>query len=183
MGRGSIRVPLSTPARQHIVQIAYHVADIDAAMLAWQRRFGVGPFILRRHIALEEVSYRDRSATLEISAAHVQSGPVQIELVMQHCDQPSAFRDCFAPDQDGLHHVALFPEDHQVMVDHYLAQGFEIATDLITSERRGASYMDTRAALGHMVEIYRVNDSLHALYAQVAAAADNWDGHTLYIEQ
>lgn len=164
------------------MQIAYHVADIDAAMLAWQQRFGVGPFILRRHIALDEVSYRGRPASLEISAAHVQSGPIQIELVTQHCDQPSAFRDCFAPDEAGLHHIALFPEDHQAMVDHYMAQGFPVATDLVTAERRGASYMDTRSALGHMVEIYRVNDSLHQLYAAVAEAAAEWDGKTLFVE-
>lgn len=165
------------------MQIAYHVADLDTAMAAWQRRFGMGPFILRRHIALDQVSYRGRPATLDISAAHVQAGPVQIELVMQHCDQPSAFRDCFGPDEEGLHHVALFPEDHQVMVDHYAKQGFPVVTDLLTAERRGASYVDARAVLGHMIEIYRVNDSLHALYALVADAAANWDGSTLFIEQ
>lgn len=182
-GRKSIRVPLSTPARQKFVQIAYHVADLDQAMAAWQRRFGVGPFILRRHIALAQVSYRGRPSTLDISAAHVQAGPIQIELVTQHCDQPSAFRDAFAPDEEGVHHVALFPEDHDAMVAHYLDQGFAVVTDLITAQQRGASYVDTRSKLGHMIEIYRVNDSLHALYAAVAEAAENWDGHTLYVEQ
>lgn len=152
-------------------------------MAVWQRRFGMGPFILRRHIALDQVSYRGLPATLDISAAHVQAGPVQIELIMQHCDQPSAFRDAFAPHEEGLHHVALFPENHGKMVDHYLERGFPVATDLVTAERRGASYLDTRAALGHMIEIYRVNDSLHAFYAQVAEAAAKWDGHALFIEQ
>jgi hypothetical protein len=33
-----------------------------------------------------------------------------------------------------------------------------------------------------MVEIYRVNPSLRALYAQVAALRDGWDGQTLVIE-
>lgn len=183
LGRRHIRIPLSTPERQHFVQIAYHVADLDVAMQAWQRRFGMGPFILRRHIALDQVSYRGRPATLDISAAHVQAGPIQIELVMQHCDQPSAFRDAFAPHEEGMHHVALFPEDHGSMVAHYAEQGFSVATDLVTAEQRGASYVDTRPALGHMIEIYRVNESLHALYALVAEAAENWDGRTLFIEQ
>lgn len=164
------------------MQIAYHVADIDAAMPVWQHRFGVGPFIVRRHIALDEVSYRGVPTTLDISAAHVQAGPIQIELVMQHCDQKSAFRDCYGPDEEGIHHVALFPEDHDALVAHYTGLGFAIASDLITAERRGASYLDTRAAIGHMTEIYRVNASLHEFYTLIAEAAANWDGQTLCIE-
>ena len=175
-------VPLSSPDRQHIVQLAYHVTDIDAAIVACHRRYGWGPFLLRRHLPLVDVRYRGALATLDISAAHAQAGPLQIELVTQHCDQPSTFRDAFAADREGLHHVALFPQDHDIMVAHYVAQGFAVTTELRTAEGRGASYLDTRATLGHMVEVYRVNASLHALYARVAQLADDWDGQTLAIE-
>lgn len=175
-------LPLSTPGDQRIVQLAYHVADLDSAVAAFHRRFGWGPFLVRRHLKLSDVRYRGAPATLDISAAHAQAGPVQIELVTQHCDQPSAFRDVFAPGEEGLHHVALFPEDHDVMVAHFVAQGFAVATELQTSEGRGAAYLDTRTALGHMVEIYRVNASLHALYARVEALRDGWDGARLAIE-
>jgi hypothetical protein len=164
------------------VQLAYHVADIDAAVAGFHRRFGWGPFLVRRHLELHDVRYRGTPTTLDISAAHAQAGPVQIELVSQHCDRPSAFRDAFGPEQEGLHHVALFPEDHDAMVAHYVGQGFAVTTDLRTAEGRGASYLDTRGALGHMVEIYRVNPSLHALYARVASLRDGWDGQTLAIE-
>jgi hypothetical protein len=164
------------------VQLAYHVADLDAAVVAFHRRFGWGPFLVRRHVQLYDVQYRGTPTTLDISAAHAQAGPVQIELVVQHCDRPSTFRDTFAADQEGLHHVALFPKDHDAMVAHYVAQGFAVTTDLRTAEGRGAAYLDTRAALGHMVEVYRVNPSLHALYARVAALRGDWDGDSLMIE-
>jgi catechol 2,3-dioxygenase-like lactoylglutathione lyase family enzyme len=173
---------VSSVARQRFVQNAYHVADIDEAIDRWHRRFGLGPFIVRRHVAMDSVFYRGAPAELDISAAHVQAGAVQVELVMQHGDAPSAFRDMFAADEEGLHHVALFPEDHDAMVAHYRANGFDIATDIVTSEGRGAAYVDTRAALGHMIEIYRVNQSLFDFYAEISAAADRWDGRTLKIE-
>jgi len=175
-------VPLSSPDRQHVVQLAYHVADIDAAVIGFHRRFGWGPFLVRRHLRLADVCYRGLPTTLDISVAHGQAGPVQIELVMQHCDRPSAFRDMFGREDEGLHHVALLPEDHDAMVAHFVRLGFAVTTELRTAEGRGAAYVDTRAALGHMVEIYRVNASLHALYARVAGLRDVWDGRTLAIE-
>lgn len=175
-------LPLSSPGRQRFVQAAYHVADLEAALPRFHRRFGIAPFLVRRHLRLEAVRYRGAASTLDISVAHAQAGPVQIELVQQHCDRPSAFRDLFAADDEGLHHLALVPEHHDELVAHYVGEGFAVATELMTAEGRGAAYLDTRAALGHMVEIYRPNLSLHALYARVAALADRWDGVTLAVE-
>ncbi len=175
-------ITYSSVTRPHVVQNAYHVRDIDEAVDRWHRLTGIGPFFMRRHIALDTVSYRGAPATLDISAAHAQAGAIQIELVQQHDDAPSAFRDMFAADEEGLHHVALFPEDHGAMVAHYARQGMAVATDLITAERREASYVDARAVMGHMIEIYRVNDSLIDFYAEIAEAADGWDGRELRIE-
>lgn len=177
-----MRISYSRPDRQRVMQNAYFVQDLDDAMVRWNRILGIGPFLVRRHIALEEVLYRGRPASLDISAAHAQAGDVQIELVMQHCDQPSAFRDMFGKTGEGLHHVAIFPEDHDAMVAHYGAQGFAAATDIVTAEGRGATYVDTRPMLGHMMEVYRVNDSLVSFYEQIAQAAEGWDGQELRIE-
>ena len=177
-----MRPPSSTPQRQHFVQIAYHVADIDQAMPRFARMMGIGPFLVRRHIGLDPVSYRGQPSALDISAAHAQAGPVQIELVMQHCDNPSAFRDMFSANEEGLHHVALFPENYDAMIAHYRAQGHQVATELVTPEKRGAAYVDTVATFGHMIEVYRVNETLYDFYHAVAEAAQDWDGSELVIE-
>jgi hypothetical protein len=177
-----VKLPFSTPARQHFVQNAYYVCDLDEAIDRYHRLLGIGPFIVRRHIALDRVLYRGAPSSLDISAAHVQAGAVQIELVTQHCPSPSTFRDRFAMGEEGLHHVALLPEDHGAMVAHYEACGFAAVTDLVTAELRGATYMDTATALGHAVEVYRVNQSLLDFYALIAKAAQDWDGRQLKVE-
>jgi len=177
-----VSVRFSTADRQNVVQQAYHVADIDAAIARWHELLGIGPFLVRRHIQLEQVRYRGAASTLDISAAHAQAGDVQIELVQQHCDSPSAFRDMFSPEDEGLHHVALFPDDYETMVAHYNHLGHSTATELITGEGRGAAFIDTRAVLGHMVEIYRPNDSLVRFYEQIEEASLNWDRRALAIE-
>ncbi len=170
------------PFAQAIVQNAYYVNDLDAAIARWHALWGLGPFLVRRHIVLSHVSYRGRPAALDISAAYVQAGAIQVELVTQHDDQPSAFRDVFTAAQEGLHHVAVVPEDYDALIAAYAAQGFRIASELRTASGRGAAFVDTRALLGHMVEIYWPSPGLTALYREVAAAAENWDGRALMIE-
>ena len=117
-----------------------------------------------------------------VDAAYVQAGDVQVELVTQHDDTPSAFRDMFARDGQGLHHVAVMPDDYDALVAAYRDAGYPVATELRTAAGRGAAYVDTRPLLGHMLEIYRVSDSLLALYSQVAEAAAHWDGRQLVVE-
>jgi len=169
-------------ASHGIIQNAYVVNDIDQAIERWHQMWGTGPFIVRRHIVMEQVWYRGTPTTLDISAAFVQAGPVQIEFICQHDAVPSAFRDCFAPGQEGLHHTALMPVDYAATVAHFVALGYPVATELRTRSGRGASFMDTRDVLGHMVEIYPVSDGIKALYDMVASEAANWDRRTLKIE-
>jgi hypothetical protein len=139
----------------------------------------LGPFFVRRHIQLENVTYRGSPSELDISAAYTQSGDLMIELVTQHNDAPSIFRDRFAADESGFHHVALDFGDHDARVAEYNLKGIESVTSFRTNEGRGATYLDTFDVLGHATEIYIVNDSLKELYAEVRHASEIWDGHKL----
>ena len=146
--------------RHRTIQNAYFVNDLDAAIERWHRLWNIGPFIVRRHIALPDVRYRGRPSTLDISAAYVQAGDIMVELVTQHDATPSAFREMFAPGEEGFHHVAVIPDDYDGLLAHYTAQGFDVVTELRTASGRGAAYVDTRAQLGHMVEVYWPSDGL-----------------------
>jgi hypothetical protein len=168
--------------RHRTIQNAYFVADLDAAIDRWHERWGLGPFFVRRHIELAHVRYRGKDASLDISAAYVQAGDIMVELVTQHDDAPSAFRDMFGTGQEGFHHVAVVPDDYDALLGRYAEAGFEVATELRTASGRGAAYVDTRPWLGHFVEVYWPTEGLSRLYREVAAAASSWDGRTLRIE-
>ncbi len=170
------------PFRHATIQNAYHVADLDDAIVRWHRLWGIGPFLVRRHIALPEVRYRGRLARLDISAAYVQCGSIMVELVTQHDDEPSAFREAFSARQDGFHHVAVLPDDYHGLIAEYARQGFDVVTELRTASGRGAAYVDTRGMLGHMVEIYWPSAGLVALYKEVQETAKRWDGRQLVVE-
>ena len=165
-----------------IIQNAYYVADLDLAITRFHDLWDLGPFFVRRHIGLENVLYRGEPAALDISAAYTQAGDIMIELVTQHNDAPSIFRDRFAAHESGFHHVALDFGDHDSQVESFNSRGFESVTSFRTNEGRGATYLDTFELLGHATEIYIVNDSLRALYAKVRDAASTWDGKDLSID-
>jgi len=97
---------------ERIIQNAYYVPGIDEGIARFHALWGLGPFFVRRHIELENVTYRGSASELDISAAYTQSGDLMIELVTQHNDAPSIFRDRFAADESGFHHVALDFGDH-----------------------------------------------------------------------
>lgn len=167
---------------QQVIQNAYVVNDIDAAIERWHALWGIGPFFVRRHIAMAHVLYRGSPSRIDMSAAYVQAGPIQVELLQQHCDSPSAYRDMYPRGSEGFHHVALQPRDYRQQLDHYAAQGFAVATELRTAGGRGAAFVDTRPLLGHMTEVYLSAEGTLALYRMVADAAAHWDGRQLTIE-
>lgn len=170
------------PLGQQVIQNAYVVNDVDEAIARWHALWGLGPFFVRRHIAMPHVVYRGAPAQIDISAVYVQAGPVQVELVQQHCDSPSAFRDMYPAGSEGFHHVAVQPQDYRQLLDHYAACGFAVATELRTAGGRGAAFVDTRPLLGHMTEVYLSAAGTLALYRMVAEAAAHWDGRQLTIE-
>ena len=141
----------------HVMQAAFVVDDVEVAAHEWVRTTGIGPFLLVPGIVLEEYDYRGRpSSGLEFSVAIAQSGGVQIELVAQHGDHPSAYRDTIAKGGQGFHHLAIYTPDYDAAYGHYRGLGYASAIDGTFGGTR-FSYIDTSDALGCMIELVEDN--------------------------
>ena len=163
---------------RHLMQAAYIVDDVEAAARRWVTTTGIGPFLLVPHIRLVEYTYRGAAREgLDFSVALAQSGGVQIELIQQHCDNPSAYRDTIAKGAQGFHHLAIYCDDYDAAYAHYRERGFVAAVDGRFGPIRFA-YIDTSAALGCMVELVEQHESQSGFFRRVAAAAEGWDGVT-----
>ena len=90
-----------------IRQVAYLVNDIGRATRHWVDVMGVGPFFVLEHMTSNHSTFRGKPTTPELSIAFSQSGPVQIELIQQHNDAPSQFREFIDAGREGQHHVAF----------------------------------------------------------------------------
>lgn len=167
----------------HVMQAAFIVDDVEAAARAWIATTGIGPFFMVPHIQLAEASYRGTpSAGLDFSVALAQSGGVQIELIQQHCDNPSAYRDTIAKGETGFHHFCIYTDDYDATRQRYIDQGFVAAIDGKFGDMRFC-YVDTSAAIGCMIEIVEQDEGQSTAFARVAEAAQGWDGVTDPIRQ
>ena len=166
---------VSVPARHAIVQMAWVVDDLEDAARRWHQTTGIGPFLVNRHIPIREPLYRGAPGAVDFSTAIAQAGPVQIELVQQHDDAPSCYRDSVPKGSEAMHHVAIMAPDYETTVAGYVAQGFEVASAGHFGTARFC-YVDCRPALGHMVEILEECAAIQNFFAAIARAAEEWDG-------
>lgn len=162
----------------HIMQAAFIVDDVEAAARAWTAATGIGPFFLVPHIRLAEARYRGApSDGIHFSVAIAQSGGTQIELIQQHCDRPSAYRDTIAKGATGFHHFCIYTDDYDATRQRYLDQGFVSAVDGVFGTMRFC-YVDTSPTLGCMIEIVEQDDAQTAAFTRIADGARDWDGVT-----
>jgi len=143
---------MTMPDNCTITQMGYVVDDLQSAMTRWSDTLGIGPFTVISHVAIDQGFYRGAPTDVDISVATAESGAIQIELIEQHNDVPSCYRDLFAPGGEGLHHVALRTADYDAQVERYEAMGCPAAFAGVYQGTRFA-YMDTSASLGIMVEV------------------------------
>ena len=94
-----------------IRQIGYVVDDLDAAVDQWVTLLDVGPFFVARRLHVIDFLHRGEPSDPEISVALAQSGTIQIELIQQHDDEPSAYTEFRGAAGRGAHHVAYWTQE------------------------------------------------------------------------
>lgn len=167
-----------------IVQMAWVVDDLEAAATRLSAAMRCGPFMMNRHITLTDPHHRGRPQRTDFSLALAQAGDVQIELIEQHDDTPSVYRDVFPngpADGMAFHHVAVIVGSVAEETARYNALGFETAS----SGRFGDvdfTYVDTRSAGGFMVEVLPDSETIRRFFGAVRRAAEDWDGITAWRE-
>ena len=158
------------------MQFCSLVPDLDAAMTAWIRSAGIGPFLRFDKVGYDKPTYRGRpSGNADISAAIAQAGEVQIELVCVNDEQPSIWQEGPAGGKSGLHHAALYCRDYDATLDAYTEGGCElIFSGLMMGFRVG--WIDAVRTLGFFVELIDANPVADNVFAKFRDAAENWDG-------
>ncbi|MGE0679867.1 MAG: VOC family protein [Candidatus Binatia bacterium] len=88
-------------------QIAFVVRDLNQALRYWTETLGVGPFFLLRDFIPVDYRYGGEPAPApHLTIALGFSGEFQVELIQQHDDNPSAYRDFLLSGREGFQHVS-----------------------------------------------------------------------------
>ena len=151
-------------------QLGFVVDDIVAAARRWAEVHGIGPFLISPVIE-SQVVVAGAATPLSIQVGLAQAGPVQIELIQQHCDRPSIFRDWGNP----FHQLATITHDVDGRVRHLQECGYELVGEVTTPELKLA-YIDTTADFGFYTEIVSTHPAFIARWQGVADTCAAWDG-------
>lgn len=164
-----------TQPLQSVRQLAYVVRNLDAALKYWTEVLKVGPFFLMEHCALDNQEYRGEPGNVDVSIALGNSGDLQIELIYQHNDAGSVYKEFLDAGRVGVHHFGLMPVDYQAACKQYIGLGYEPA---FKCDIGGAElvYFDTVDAIGHFTEFWDNHDIFKDLFMVVENAAKGWDG-------
>ena len=157
-----------------VSQLGYVVADVDDAVRHWVEVLGVAPFFVYREVTLATCLVRGEPVDLTLSVAFGQAGKLQIELIQELSDTPSAYTGS-TPGQP--HHVAIWTRDYDRDVDTFRARGL---VDLMWGSSSGRA--DERfvyfasSGPGPLVEVVELLDAKAAMYGAIADAAREYDG-------
>lgn len=155
-------------------QLGFLVDDLLGAAAHWSRVFGVGPFHVMP-VVDQHATYRGEPGTVTLQIAVAQSGPVQIELVEQHCDRPSVYREWRRGRVSGLHQLCTVTPDYEGKKAHYRDLGYELACESAGGSFRVA-YFDTSADFGFYTEVVEQTPRFLTQLTNVSRTCATWDG-------
>jgi hypothetical protein len=158
-------------------QLGYVVRDIEAAMHHWTNVLGIGPFFYFPRIAALDGMVRGESQPFEIAVALSQSGPMQIELMCQLNDAPSALREFTHAHGEGLHHLAYWTDSFDAKLGAARDAGYQVwQSGAIASRDNRFTYLSTQAHAGTVIELSEVSGVKGRLFEYIAQTAATWDG-------
>ena len=166
------------PMFPRLDQIAFVVRDTEAAVRYWAERLGVGPFFVAERVTLPSFTYRGVASEPLLTLAIAYWGDQQVELVEQHNDAPSAFRDFLSDRGEGFQHMACFSDDVDLDVDRCLAAGMTIQQDALSAFDKvtRVTYLEDPGSAGPVFELVQKTPVKMERFAEMKAITADWDG-------
>jgi hypothetical protein len=167
-----------------IIQVAYTVADIDEGMRRYSELLHVGPWYLVGPFVPTRGVYRGTPTSMEVSLAVTFAGQVMIELIAQHDDKPSVYRETLKlRGAHGFHHWAIGARDFDAAVAHYNGQGYPTVFSDISPRGVRVAYVDTTSMLPGMLEIIEMTPGVEEQYQTMFNGTQEWDGKTFTVHR
>jgi hypothetical protein len=159
-----------------ITQNGYVVENAEAAARFWTETLGVGPFFMLPSVRFERYSYRGQASAPELRIALANSGDLQIELIEQINDAPSAYKDFLLVNGPGLQHLSVWSEAYAADTARYADRGLEPLAEGVLAGGIGFTYYDTGFHGGAIMEVLDLRPDVKARMAAIREAARAWDG-------
>ena len=163
------------PARG-IMQMAYVVTDLNAAIGDWIKRLNVGPWFVLEHFTGIDPVYRGAKSKADIAIAMSFSGHMNIELLQPNHAEPSVYKEMLDASGPGFHHWGVASDYIKGDIARYSAMGMELAFRAGVPTGGEVAYFDTHGAMPGMIELIETSPMMERVFARWYGAALAWDG-------
>jgi methylmalonyl-CoA/ethylmalonyl-CoA epimerase len=160
-----------------VMQNAFVVDDLEAALDHWVNKMGVGPFYVFSHIQFQEIYFRGGSGRdIDMTAAIGYWGDIQIEFIQQHNDAPSIYSEFRAKRGTGMQHMGVLTGDLDAELKRLAPLGIvPVQWGSMPTGMRFA-YVSSDHHPGAMLEIIEPGPIVTDYFKMMKEAADRWDG-------
>jgi hypothetical protein len=158
-----------------IVQTAYVVEDIEAAMRWWVRDGHAGPWFLLDSFTGPDQRYRGEPARADIRLAMAFAGHMMIELIQPKDDRPSVYRETIERRGYGFHHIGVAVDDTDAERAVYEARGYAMAFSAPVPSGGVVYYMDDGRGPG-FVELIPATPGMDEMFTRFWRASVDWNG-------
>ncbi|MBV1688957.1 VOC family protein [Novosphingobium sp. G106] len=163
-----------------IRQVGHVVRDADAAMNYWTGVMGVGPFFVLREYEFLDFRYRGRlSLPPVVTLCFAFSGDLQIELIQQHNDAPSSYREFLSSGREGMQHVSPWFDD-LAAYDAARARALALGMAMVQESASGIArfcYFETGRPDAPLLELAEaLLPAARGVHDLAYAASQGWDG-------
>ncbi|MGE0136402.1 MAG: VOC family protein [Ilumatobacteraceae bacterium] len=159
-----------------VIQMAYIVPDIDAAMRSWSENLRVGPWFLLDSFTGVDPVYRGAPSQADVKLAMGFAGHMQIELIQPKDEHPSVYREVRDNRGWGFHHYGMATRTFDADLDRYVGKGYELAFRCGVPTGGSVGYLDTKGELPGMLELIEVGATMESLFTSFYLASVGWDG-------
>jgi catechol 2,3-dioxygenase-like lactoylglutathione lyase family enzyme len=160
-------------------QNGYVVPALEPAIHHWVEQLGIGPWLVIDHAPVTNFAHRGGpEGGVDMTIALAQYGNLQIELIVQHDDTASTYKEFLERHPEGgLHHLGFWPTDMDAALAAAAARGFEVVTGgQVGDDGRFRYYEPVPAMAGAMLELAEVTGRRLAWFERLAIESRSWDG-------
>jgi hypothetical protein len=161
------------PSLGEVNQIGFMSRDIEQSMRYFIDAWGVGPWYVLRNMTMP-MTYNGEATAPELTIAMANCGDLQFEIVQQHNDVPSLYRDSLAA-TPALHiqHMGVWTHDLAKTTEEALARGWKTIFETVPA---GSTFVTHPSDPMVCIELSDRNPFKDGVRAAIRQAALDWDG-------
>lgn len=160
-----------------VMQTAFVVEDVRAAIAHFQRDCGAGPFFLLDHFLNAGQFYRGAESSADVTIAMGFAGHMQIELIQPLDSNPSVYRETIEQRGYGFHHFGIACADVEAAMPEYLARGYDLAFKAAVPTGGSVAYLEGGdAAAPGFLELIPATQGMDEHFTAMWRASLDWDG-------